>query len=128
MRKTVMLALVAAGFLVLAMGAPAQEKGKGFLWDGNFWKQLSMDAKLGYIGGIGNLADFEMAASKGKAFCVSQTFAEELKHKTPLAIVEEVDKFYQENPGKLNTSVIEVVLRRCTTVCPPEAPSGEKKN
>ena len=50
--------------LVLAGGALAQEK--GFLWDGNQWPQLSFDAKVGYVKGVGNLADFETAASKGK--------------------------------------------------------------
>jgi hypothetical protein len=38
-----------------------------------------------------------------------------------------VDQFYKDNPDKLKTSVIEVVLRQCTTVCPPEMKSGEKK-
>jgi hypothetical protein len=34
-------------------------------------------------------------------------------------IIEQVDKYYQENPDKLSTSVLEVILMRCTTVCPP---------
>ena len=41
-------------------------------------------------------------------------------------IVEEVDKFYKENPGKLYTSVMEVILMRCTKVCPPGM-AGEQK-
>jgi hypothetical protein len=44
-----------------------------------------------------------------------------------MQIIQEVDKFYQENPGKLDTSVIEVVLRRCTKICSPEAPKGATK-
>ncbi len=127
MKKLVWLTLAVLGLLLVSGGVLAQERGRGFLWDGNFWKQISLDAKLGYVGGIGNLADFEMASSKGKAPCVSRAFTEELKNKTPKSIVEEVDKFYQENPGKLNTSVVEVILRQCTSVCPPEAPPGEKK-
>ena len=92
----------------------------GFLWTGQQWPQLSFDAKVGYIKGIGNLADFEVAASKGKAVCVSRAFADELKTKTVEQVIQEVDKYYQDNPGKLETPVIEVVLRRCTSVCPPE--------
>ena len=111
--------------LVLAGGALAQEK--AFLWDGNQWPQLSFDAKVGYVKGIGNLADFEAAASKGKAACVSQAFAEELKTKTVIQIIEEVDKYYQENPGKLATSVLEVILIRCTKACPPGLVEGAKK-
>ena len=61
--------------LVLAGGALAQEK--GFLWDGNQWPQLSFDAKVGYVKGVGNLADFEVAASKGKAAVVSRAFADD---------------------------------------------------
>ena len=115
MGKAVFLAWLAV--LVLAGGVLAQEK--GFLWDGNQWPQLSFDAKVGYVKGVGNLADFEMAAGKGKGTGVSQAFAEELKTRTVSQIIEEVDKFYKENPGKLSTSVLEVILMRCTTVCPP---------
>ncbi len=111
--------------LGLTSGALAAEK--AFMWDGNRWSQVSVDGKAGYIFGIGNLADFEMAASGGKTICVSRVFAEELKTKTPVQIIEQVDKFYKENPDKLQTTVIEVILRRCTTVCPPEIKGGGKK-
>ena len=117
------LALVVV--LILAGGALAQEK--AFLWDGNQWTQLSFDAKVGYVKGIGNLADFEDAANKGKAFCVSRAFADELKTRTVNQIVEEVDKYYTENPGKLNTSVLEVILMRCTKACPPGMGAGAAK-
>jgi hypothetical protein len=113
--KVVLFAL--ALVLVLAGGALAQEK--GFLWDGNQWPQLSFDAKVGYVKGIGNLADFETAASKGKAPCVSLAFANELKTKTVNQIIEQVDQYYKENPSKLSTSVLEVILLRCTRACPP---------
>ena len=112
--------------LGLATAALAADQ-PGFLWDGNQWPGLSFDAKVGYVKGIGNLADFEVAASAGKVACVSQAFAEELKTKTVAQIIEAVDKFYKENPDKLQTSVIEVILRRCTKVCPPETKSGGKK-
>ena len=111
--------------LVLAGGALAQEK--GFLWDGNQWPQLSFDAKVGYVKGVGNLADFENAASKGKTACVSRAFADELKTKTVNQIIEAVDKFYKENPGKLSTSVLEVILIRCTKACPPGLMERAKK-
>jgi len=42
-------------------------------------------------------------------------------------VVAEVDKFYQDNPKKMSTPVIEVILRTCTKLCPPEAPAGVKK-
>ena len=47
---------------------------------------------------------------------------DELKNKSISSIIQEVDKYYKENPGKMSTPVLEVVLRTCTSVCPPEAP------
>jgi hypothetical protein len=120
--KVVLLAVLAA--LVLAGGALAQEK--GFLWDGHQWLQLSYDAKVGYVKGVGNLSDFEMAASKGKGACVSWAFAKDLRTKTVGQIVDEVDRFYHQNPGKLDTSVLEVMVEQCTKACPPGM-AGVKK-
>jgi hypothetical protein len=115
------------GLALLLVLAPLALADEAFLWDGNQWPQLSFDAKVGYVKGIGNLADFETAAAKGRFACVSRAFADELKTKTVNQIILEVDKFYQQNPDKLKTSVIEVILRRCTSVCPPELEGGEKK-
>ena len=118
----------AALSMLLLMSAGALSQGP-FMWDGSQWPQLSFDAKVGFIKGIGNLADFEVAASKGKgqAPCISRAFVDELKIRTIEQIIQEVDKYYQEDPSKKNTTVIEVVLRRCTSVCPPEEPAGGKK-
>jgi hypothetical protein len=128
--KTASLLVLAALLIVgLASVASAAPSGKAFLWNGENWQQVSMDGKLGYIFGIGNLADFEAAASKGRSqsVCISKAFADDLKKRTVMQIVQEVDKYYQENPGKLDTTVLEVVLRRCTSVCPPEGAGGAKK-
>ena len=123
--KGITVFLVVVVSLALAAGALAQKQ--GFLWDGTQWPQLSFDAKVGYVKGIGNLADFETAASKGKAPCISQAFAAELKTKSINQIIAQVDKFYKDNPGKLNTSVLEVILLRCTKVCPPGQRAGAAK-
>jgi len=125
-----MVILVAVGLLVgsLAAAAPAAETGKAFLWTGTHWQQVSEDGKAGYVFGMGNLADFEVAAAGArKGPCITRTFVDDLKTRTVMQIVQEVDKFYQDNPGKLDTPVIEVVLRRCTKVCPSEAPKGTTK-
>jgi hypothetical protein len=120
--------LIAAVVLLLGLSTGAQAAGKtGFLWNGSHWSQVSFDGKAGYIFGMGNLADFENAASKGKGVCVSRAFAEHLKNQTVDQVIASVDKFYKDNPNKLETTVIEVVLRQCTTVCPPEVKSGGKK-
>jgi hypothetical protein len=111
--------------LLLGLATAALAQDKAFLWDGTRWSQVSFDGKAGYVFGIGNLADFELSASKGKAVCVSRAFADELKSKTVSQIIEQVDKFYKDNPGKVQTSVIEVILRTCTSVCPPEKSGGK---
>jgi uridylate kinase len=114
--------------LALSGEAVAQQSGKAFLWDGTHWQQITQEAKAAYVFGLGNLADFEMAAGGAeKRPCVSKAFADELKAKTVMQIVQAVDSYYKENPNKLNTSVIEAVLRKCTTVCPPEKPAGGQK-
>jgi len=116
--------------LVLALTglALAQGQTKPQLWDGTHWKEFSKDLKVAYLKGIGNMADFEVAVSgKDKAGCISVGFVNELKSKSIEGIVKEVDKFYQDNPGKMNMPVIEVVLRQCTALCKPAAPAAVKK-
>jgi hypothetical protein len=39
-------------------------------------------------------------------------------------VIAEVDKFYKENPAKLDLPVVAVILQRCTKLC---APTAEKK-
>jgi hypothetical protein len=56
-----------------------------------------------------------------------QAFVKDLRSRTVMQIVQEVDTFYKENPGKLDTPVIEVVMRRCTSLCPPGTSGGKAK-
>jgi hypothetical protein len=104
----------------LATGAPAAEQ--GFLWDGTQWKDMTNDIKVAYVKGIGNMADFETAAAgSAPAPCISKGFVDELKTKTISQVIAEVDKYYQENPGKMNMPVIAVIMQRCTKLCAPAA-------
>ena len=123
MGKAVFFALLAV--LVLAGATLAQ--GKAVLWDGNQWPQMPYDAKVGYVAGVGNMADFETAAGKGKYAVVSRALSAELKTRTVGQIIDEVDKYYKENPGKLETTVLEVILMRCTKARPPGLVEGVKK-
>jgi len=110
--------------MVLATAALAVEK--GFLWDGGQWKDMTKDIKVAYVKGIGNMADFENAAGgSGKAACISKGFVDELKTKTITQVIAEVDKYYQENPGKLDMPVIAVIMQRCTKLC-AAPPAGKK--
>ena len=128
MRATVILAMIGLLIGSLALSAPAAGSGQPFLWTGHNWQQVSEEGKDGYIFGMCNLADFETAASRGrKSACISRAFVDDLRSRTVMQIVQEVDRFYQENPGKLDTPVIEVVLRRCTKLCPPDTSGGKEK-
>jgi hypothetical protein len=115
---------------LLALGVLAAETGsqQGYLWNGSHWKDMSPELKVAYVKGIGNMADFETASGgKGRAACISKAFVDELKTKTIGQVVSEVDSYYQANPTKMSSPVIEVILRSCTKLCPPEAPATEKK-
>jgi hypothetical protein len=129
MRRAAVILLV-LGVMVgaLAAAAPAVDTNQAFLWNGVHWQQVTTDGKAGYIFGIGNLADYEVAASKGrKLACISAAFVDDLKARTVLQIIQEVDKYYQDNPGKLGTPVIEVVLGQLNKPAPVETPAGTTK-
>ena len=113
--------------LALATGALAQSP--QLAWDGTQWKEFTQEIKVAYVKGMLNMASFETATggAGGAAACVSRAFTEELKTKTLGQVIAEVDKFYKDNPGKMKTPVIEVVLQRCTKLCVVPPPAGEKK-
>ena len=122
--KAAMLGLA----LCFALATASLAADKGFMWDGSHWKDLNPDLKVAYVKGIGNMADFEVATGgTGRSVCISKAFVDELKTKTIAKVVQEVDSYYKENPGKMNTSVVEVILRRCTQLCPPETAAEKKK-
>jgi len=108
--------------MLLALSTVALATEKGFLWDGTQWKDMTTDIKVAYVKGIGNMADFETAAAgSAPPPCISKGFVDELKTKTVAAVIAEVDKFYQENPAKLDLPVIAVIMQRCTKLCAPTA-------
>ncbi len=123
--KTALIGLA----LVLALTIPSLAAEQGFLWNGSHWKSMTMDLKVAYIKGVGNMADVEVASGgSSRAACISKGFVDELKSKSIGQVVQEVDKYYQDNPQKMTTPVIEVVLMKCTKLCPPEtAAPGAKK-
>lgn len=122
--------LIVVGVMVGALAAAtlAADPNQAFLWNGVHWQQVTMDGKAGYIFGIGNLADYEVAASKGrKPALVSRAFVDDLKARTPMQIIQQVDKYYQDNPGKLDTLVLEVILGQLIKPAPEAAQPGTTK-
>jgi hypothetical protein len=113
---------VLAMVFALASGVLAAEK--GFLWDGTHWKDMTKDVRVAYVKGIGNMADFETASANSAKIpppCISKGFVDELKTKTIADVIAAVDKYYQENPTKMDTPVIAVIMQRCTKLCAPAA-------
>jgi hypothetical protein len=123
MRKVVPFGLILLGWLIFGLGTAAPGWGQAFLLDGTHWTDISYDAKVTYVKGVGNMADFECQADgpkKGQGYCIAYMLVQELKDKTIDSVVKEIDQYYKENPNKLNTTVLEVMLRRATKLCPPE--------
>ncbi|MEW6387541.1 MAG: hypothetical protein AB1491_08500 [Thermodesulfobacteriota bacterium] len=113
--------------LLLSLSSVTWAAEKGFLWNGTHWKDLTPEIRVAYVKGIGNMADFEVGmGTGGRAGCISQAFVNELKTKTIAQIIQEVDKYYKDNPKKMATPVIEVIMRRCTALCPPETATKAK--
>ena len=120
------IACVSVLVMLFALATAALAAEKGFLWDGTQWKDMTTDIKVAYVKGIGNMADFETAAAgSGPAPCISKGFVDELKTKTIAQVIAEVDKYYQENPAKMDMPVIAVIMQRCTKLC--AAPTAGKK-
>jgi hypothetical protein len=103
---------LATGLWLTLAALPAG--GQGVLWDGSHWARSSQDGKLGYLWGLSNLADLEVsaAAKAGTISAVSQAVRQEMQRATALELLQEVDRFYRENPDKTTTTVLEVLLRR----------------
>jgi hypothetical protein len=125
-KKLTLLVLILV--MVLATGALAAME-KAELINGTHWAKWPQQDKLVYIRGLTNWADFIAASTHGRSYegCISKNLSDELKNKTLGQISADVDAFYKANPGKLNTSVIEVVIRHCTKLCQPQPAAKEKK-
>jgi hypothetical protein len=115
-----------APLLVLALAAGAWGAAEqAVMINGAQWSQWSNQDKLVYIRGISNYVDFDTAAQmqtmqkKGKHwFSISIGLAKVLKTKTLGQVVADVDNYYRDNPGKLDVSVIEVIIRHSCKICP----------
>jgi hypothetical protein len=119
-----MALLVPLLVLVLAGGAwGAIEKAE--MINGVQWAQWSNQDKLVYVRGISNWVDFESAvqtqiqARTGKHwFSIAMGLAQALKTKSLGQVVTDVSNYYRNNPGNLDVSVIEVILKHSAKICP----------
>ncbi|MFZ2086969.1 MAG: hypothetical protein WAU47_00205 [Desulfobaccales bacterium] len=123
--KTCLVGLI----LVLALAGLALAQGmQPAMITGTHWKEASPEMKTAYLRGVGNMADFEVAVmGKQRAGCLSLGLVNELKGKSIESLSKEVDKFYKDNPDKMNTPVVEALLRQCTALCKPGGAAAPKK-
>jgi hypothetical protein len=123
MRKGVLCKVILLGLLLCGLGSLTPAWGQPFMLDGTHWSGISYDAKVGYVKGLGNMADFEVQAGGSKTsrgYCLAYNLVQEMRNKTIEAIVKEVDQYYLENPGDTQKTVLEVIMRRAAKLCPPE--------
>ncbi len=119
-----MALLVPLLVLVLAGGTwGAVEKAE--MINGVQWTKWSDQDKLVYIRAICNWVDFDAAAQRqtqartGKHwFSITMALDKALKTKSLGQIVADVSNYYQNNPGNLDISVIEVIIKHCAKICP----------
>lgn len=81
-----------------------------FMYDGNQWLELSDNAKICYLKGAGNMLDYETDHSTAlKGLLLSHAITDDPENKTINRLIQEVDSFYQSNPNKKKTPVVEVI-------------------
>ena len=102
---------IAAAALVLASPAAAEDVP---LVDGTMWKKSAPILKRTYLVGISNLMSAEYAVQKEFGpppddQTAIQRMYEEIDDMTLNEAVEQIDAWYAANPGKMDTTVLEVI-------------------
>ena len=59
MRKVVLLSVTFMGILICGLAMASVGWSQPFLLNGTHWSEISYDAKVMYVKGVGNMADFE---------------------------------------------------------------------
>jgi hypothetical protein len=86
---------------------------------GELWQGMSRDAKVAFVLGVGNLAEFERAQGDGETEGqVIPHLRRGLAGKPINEVIRQVDAHYEANPGELKRPVVEAVLR---AVAPPKS-------
>ena len=67
MRKVLPCGLILLGCLICGLGLASPGLTQPFLLDGTHWTEISYDARVTYVKGVGNMADFECQSRGSQA-------------------------------------------------------------
>jgi len=122
MRPKVWFGVLLVSALISSLALTAPSWGQPFLLDGTHWTNISYDAKVTYIKGVGNMADLEVQSDgprDSRGYCIAYMLLQEFKDRTIDSVVKEIDAYYQKNPQDLKKPVLEVMIRHASQLCPP---------
>ncbi len=109
--------LVLACLLLLGWGlmaTPIQAKGKEMrLLKGDLWQQMTLNSKVAFVWGMGHVVEIEKELMHRFPRLKRDSFVlkvlEGMADVPMSTVVTEVDAFYQANPDKLSTPVVQVI-------------------
>lgn len=129
--KTGMLLCVSVFFAILAVGgfnASADEKGGAAIAEnlremplltGETWQKMTLDEKVAFVWGMGHVATMERETAELYPELKKRSFASKLCSGIagiPMnRIVNDIDGFYKDNPGKTAEPVIKVMWDKYVT-------------
>jgi hypothetical protein len=106
--------LIAVGLAAWKVAESAQPSSEAPLLTGQVWQQMSPDAKVAFVWGIGNLAEIERARdggmpTQGESFI--PYLVRGLSGKPINEVVREVDAYYSAHPDQLKRPVVDAVFQ-----------------
>ncbi len=105
------LAVPLSGSSTAEAAGPASE---AVLLTGKTWQAMTLDQRVAYVCGIGNLAEFDRTRESGRAMnrkSFIPYLVKGLSGKTINDIVRDVDAYYRANPGQVNRPVLDAIFR-----------------
>ncbi|MBI3077104.1 MAG: hypothetical protein HYY85_09010 [Deltaproteobacteria bacterium] len=113
------LVILTCGVLLLAIGLAGwhligSAESSPQLLTGELWQNMSPDAKVAFVWGIGNLVEFERAQT-GASPAGSKSFlpllTKGLSGKPINEVVRQVDAYYQAHPDQLKRPVVDAIFQ-----------------
>lgn len=117
-----LLVIAVAGWRIGASAQPAPQ-----LLTGQLWHTLSPDAKVAFVWGIGNLAEFERIQA-GPPPAGTKSFipflVNGLKGKSINEVVGLVDTYYRDHPEQMQRPVVDAIFQAAVLPTLTVVPEG----